>query len=364
MIYLKDILKHIDNNINLHRKIGIIAASPSNDPNYNYHWIRDSALVMRVYIDLYSKDKNDNYFKHLINYIENEYSLQDTKTISGLGEPKYNIDGSAFNDAWGRPQNDGPALRGIMMIKIFNLLKNDYPNIVLNLVSKIIEKDIIYTLNNLDNPCFDIWEEVYGYHFYTRIIQLKFIKDYIDNIKYLNQSFIINKPIHDIYEKFKFNIKDHLTSNSIISSFDENGNICKEHDSSILLAYCHIEFDEEILKTFDIKYINKNIYSLLDIFRKKYNNNTLSLVGRYPYDVYQGGHIWIICSLAMAQIYKHLKNETYKEILNYIMNIDEQLDISEQYDPINKKQISSKTLTWNYSELYFSLDYYGDVLKL
>ena len=110
MIYLKDILKHIDNNINLHRKIGIIAASPSDDPNYNYHWIRDSALVMRVYIDLYSKDKNDNYFKHLINYIENEYSLQDTKTISGLGEPKYNVDGSAFNDAWGRPQNDGPAL--------------------------------------------------------------------------------------------------------------------------------------------------------------------------------------------------------------------------------------------------------------
>ena len=29
----------------------------------------------------------------------------------GLGEPKFNVDETAFTGAWGRPQRDGPALR-------------------------------------------------------------------------------------------------------------------------------------------------------------------------------------------------------------------------------------------------------------
>ena len=30
---------------------------------------------------------------------------------SGLGEPKFNVDESAFTGAWGRPQRDGPGWR-------------------------------------------------------------------------------------------------------------------------------------------------------------------------------------------------------------------------------------------------------------
>ena len=52
---------------------GIIIASPSNEPDYKYHWIRDSALVMRPIIDMYSKTKESKYFHYIINYIENEF---------------------------------------------------------------------------------------------------------------------------------------------------------------------------------------------------------------------------------------------------------------------------------------------------
>jgi glucoamylase len=34
----------------------------------------------------------------------------------GLGEPKFNVDMSAFTGAWGRPQRDGPALRATALI--------------------------------------------------------------------------------------------------------------------------------------------------------------------------------------------------------------------------------------------------------
>ena len=32
-------------------------------------------------------------------------------STGGLGEPKFNVDETAFTGAWGRPQRDGPALR-------------------------------------------------------------------------------------------------------------------------------------------------------------------------------------------------------------------------------------------------------------
>ena len=50
----------------------------------------------------------------------------------------------------GRPQNDGPALRGIMMIKIINLFKYNYDIMIDKLIRPIVIKDINYLLNNYD----------------------------------------------------------------------------------------------------------------------------------------------------------------------------------------------------------------------
>lgn len=51
------------------------------------------------------------------NYISSQASLQTVSVPSGglatggLGEPKYNVDETAFTEDWCRPQHDGPALR-------------------------------------------------------------------------------------------------------------------------------------------------------------------------------------------------------------------------------------------------------------
>ena len=42
-------------------------------------------------------------------------------------------------------------------------------------------------------------------------------------------------------------------------------------------------------------------------------------------------------------------------ILNKILSIDSNLNLSEQYNIDTQKQISAEKLTWNYSELYFSI---------
>ena len=43
------------------------------------------------------------------------------------------------------------------------------------------------------------------------------------------------------------------------------------------------------------------------------------------------------------------------DIINTIIEIDLNLDIAEQYNPITKEQMSAKKLTWNYAELYSTL---------
>ena len=170
-IYRDKIISRIIENTDTSSSLGIIIASPSQVPPYKYHWIRDAALVMRTFIDLYRTTNDSIYYQYIINYIENETKIQKLKTLGGLGEPKVNTDCSPFNGDWGRPQNDGPALRGINMIRIYKNLKKKYKNIVNKIVIEIIKNDLIYTIDNLFKPSFDLWEEICGWNFYTRLVQ-------------------------------------------------------------------------------------------------------------------------------------------------------------------------------------------------
>lgn len=374
--YVKKIMQRITENTNTMSNIGIIIASPSEEPPYKYHWIRDSALVMRTFIDIYKKTQDPVYFQYIINYLENESKLQNLETICGLGEPKYNIDCTAYMGDWGRPQNDGPALRGIILFKIIEIFQYKYDILISNLIIPIILKDLNYILKNYKNTSFDIWEELNGWHFYTRMVQVKFLKYCIKFSKILEYSndnlMILKKTYHELCES----LQDHICDNHIISSFDKNGKIIKYHDAANLLAYCHIDFDKEILKIVPLEYINENCDHLIDYFRKKYKHDELNLIGRYPNDKYYDGQIWIICSLALGQIYLELyksrnilkydspmhrsksnPNNNYvniaNRILEKILTLDENLILPEQFNPITSEYYSAKKLTWNYSELYF-----------
>ena len=78
--YISKILQRITENTNTMSHVGIIIASPSDDPPYKYHWVRDSALVMRTFIDMYQKTIDPLYFQYIMNYLENESKLQNLKT--------------------------------------------------------------------------------------------------------------------------------------------------------------------------------------------------------------------------------------------------------------------------------------------
>lgn len=85
------------------------------------------------------------------NYITAQAYLQTVSNPSGglssggLGEPKFNVDESAFTGSWGRPQRDGPALRATALITYSKwLTANGYTSTVSSLVWPIIQNDLSY----------------------------------------------------------------------------------------------------------------------------------------------------------------------------------------------------------------------------
>ena len=267
-----------------------------------------------------------------------------------------------------------PFRGGGIFFLLIELFSYKYEIIIQQLILPIIIRDLEYTLNNYRKVSFDIWEEKKGWHFYTRMVQTKFLKEAI-HYKKLIQDKIDIELMNTTYQGLLNDLKDHVNGETIISSFDVNGKIIKYEDAANLLAFCHINYDEEILKTVPLEYINHTCDSLIQAFRKKYQDDEMNLIGRYIDDKYYNGHVWIICSLALGQIYIELykrrnvvnysspmhrsksnPNNLFIEIANgileRILTLDPNLILPEQFNPTTNEFLSAEKLTWNYSELY------------
>src|SRR5262249_22926110 len=100
---------------------GVVVASPQKiNPNYFRHWVRDAALVMKVVVQLSrtTEARRDRQaWERLIrDYVRFSRQNQIAVTLEGLGEPIFEVNGQPFSGEWGRPQNDGPALRALALI--------------------------------------------------------------------------------------------------------------------------------------------------------------------------------------------------------------------------------------------------------
>ncbi|PNH41634.1 hypothetical protein VD0004_g5522 [Verticillium dahliae] len=166
---------------------GLVIASPSRtDPPYYYTWTRDSALTFKMLIDEFIHDPvaNANLEKHIRDYLRAQAILQTVANPSGallpsgrgLGEAKYEVDGSRFNGAWGRPQRDGPPLRAVALITWANWLADsgdEGEEEARDIVWPVIANDLAYTGQYWNSTGFDLWEEVSGSSFFTTQAQYR-----------------------------------------------------------------------------------------------------------------------------------------------------------------------------------------------
>ena len=374
---------------------GVVIASPSRtNPDYYFHWIRDSALVMEVVakthgqLDLDGSLSNEKLAlrKMLLDFADFSHQIQNTHALTGLGEPKFNVDGSSFTGPWARPQNDGPALRAITLIQFAEQLMNEGQGAFVKtflydgkLPSKsTIKADLEYVANHWKLPSFDLWEETKGDHFYTRMVQRKALLlgsslaarlgDSQASAWYLEQARALQKEIEKHWDASKGIIVATLNR---VGGIDYKGSGI---DSAVVLGVLHGDAGDGFFSVKDFR-VQATMKVIEDAFRRLYPINSEAgvpgvAIGRYPEDRYagtdfNGGNPWVLSTLAFAEAHYRAATEFAK--MGDPRQSDEHLvragefvgrvqkyvgpdgSMAEQIQRVSGKLMSASDLTWNYA---------------
>jgi glucoamylase len=320
---------------------GTAIASPSRqDPNYYYQWTRDTAITINSIVMRYNDGgaQNSTLRDIILEYIGSCSKIQHIdnpsgtfENLQGLGEPKFMVDGTPFLGLWGRPQRDGPALRASTMIDFVNseirhngsTSYGDFKSLYWN----VIRPDLEYVAQNWRNQGFDVWEEVYGVHFFTVMVQLRALIAGSQIAHHMDDALTMDRyrgEAHEIrwFLETKFFNHQHLIETL---NYDRSG-----LDAALLLGSIHAlnlygwdgqDTDSIVYPPYSDEMI-ASLHLLVNDMRFRYPINIQRLmnfvqmgrdsrragvgVGRYPEDVYDGvqvssGNPWFLCTAAVAQ---------------------------------------------------------------
>ncbi|KAK6532781.1 hypothetical protein TWF281_006957 [Arthrobotrys megalospora] len=311
------LLKNIGSSNNTIVNPGVIIASPStSSPNYFYQWTRDGSIVMEHIVSEYLA--NGAYLQYIKDWVNVQKILQNTNNPSGgfstggLGEPKFNVDNSAYTAAWGRPQRDGPALRAITLIKFAKKYITIDSSYVTNTLWPVIKPDLDYVATYWNQGGFDLWEETSGTQFFTTIVQYRSMiegaafADSLGDTTSKNKYTTPQSSMVSTINSFWSSSKNYLIA---LINGSRSGIDCGTLLGSLRGgSYIFSPSNSKVLAT---------LHGLISSFQSLYGINQSAnkvgwAIGRYPEDVYDGvgtsqAHPWFICTTTSAHIlYKAL----------------------------------------------------------
>lgn len=287
-------------------------------------WSRDSALTLKILVD--TLIAGDASLQPIIKrYIIAQAKLQaiynpsgDLSDGAGLGEPKFNADGTAFTGAWGRPQRDGPALRATALITyatwliangkgasittnamdgIANGTTNGTASGIADptaLLWPVISNDLNYVGQYWNQTGFDLWEETGGSSFFTIAVQHRALVEgnaFAQQIKKSCPGCASQAPQILCFLQSFWN-GEYIDANIN----EDNGRTRK--DANTLLGSIHTfdpaaGCDDSTFQPCSSRAL-ANLKVVTDSFRSIYKINAgipegkAIAIGRYPEDVYQG----------------------------------------------------------------------------
>jgi glucoamylase len=333
---------------------GTVIASPSVDePDYWFQWVRDAAITMNSIVDVYADIPSSLLASRLSTildaYASLQYDIQHTSNpsgtftdLSGLGEPKFQVDGTPFTGSWGRPQRDGPALRALTLMHHLREYNASHPNLWSSSQAhnyfeplyhasmppnSVIKADLDYVSHYWNESGFDLWEEVEGLHFFTLMVSAKSLREGSDLARsfgdlgaadwYREQA----GYIESLLTKFWNPIKGHLVE----TLWSKRTGL----DCGLLLGSLHaLPADTSSDEAIYPPWSDEILVSLLELTRDQRDRfpinssptsdddddrNELAFegtgIGRYPEDVYdgygtsnRGGNPWFLCTSSAAEI--------------------------------------------------------------
>lgn len=370
----------------------VIAAPSRHQPNYYYHWVRDAAIAMETlstYHDTFATPQQKQLIhQSFSDYIMFTTHIQQLYPQAGLGEPKFNVDGSTFNDPWGRPQNDSPALRAISLTHWAQvLLREGQESVVRHTLYDCqlpanlpIKKDLEYVSHHWQDPSFDLWEEVKGTHFYTLMVSRRALLEGAQLAQTLGDDGAAQwyrlqaRQIETVVLHFWDHSRGYFVASLNVSEGTKNK--IANLDCSVILGLLHGDMHDGFLAWDDPRVI-ATLHKVIDTFTPLYSINQRRGIpgigiGRYPEDVYdgtgfQGGNPWVLCTFAVAEaLYRyaftlnmHHQQQEAQSVEAYADQFVARIkyhtpsdgSLSEQIHRETGAMMSAPDLTWSYAAL-------------
>ncbi len=396
---------------------GSVVASPvlaayDPDPDYFFHWFRDSAVVIDAVRLLRSDGSLGEagaleYFRDFVEFSLSLLRVDGNALVAAsawragvqpdfekfvrpdveLGpvhgglvsaEARVNPDGTLDISKWARPQHDGPPLRLLAVLRWVRDVTFDGP--LRENVASLLRADIAFTRGRWRTPSFDIWEEERGHHYYTLRVAAEALREGADWLDAhgagktdAEEARLCRADAQEILKRLDgYWLEDAGYYRSRV--LEAGAHSSKELDIAVIFAAIHGS-DGAGAHSVEDPRMQATLARLERLFDAQYpiNHNRPAgrgpAMGRYKGDVYYSGGAYYFSTLAAAEfafraaVGQKLQRDA---ALAFLTRGDGFLEtvraftpadgaMSEQFDQKTGAQTSARHLAWSYAAFISSV---------
>jgi glucoamylase len=326
---------------------GSVLASPipaayDPDPDYFFHWLRDSAIIvdaLRVaQAEGFEKQTTVERFREFVDFNRSLGELDGRELIrharfrkevqpsflqyvrpddelaavfggAALGEARVNPDGTLDFTRWARPQNDGPALQ-VLTLTRWRDARTDLDDALQAAMLDLVIGDLDFIRAHATERSFDIWEEEAGYHYYTQLVQAEALACGAKWLEETGDAACAGR-CRSAADELGPSLDAHWSAGDGCyrsSTGIVGGVLEKTLDISVILGVLHAGRMKGAHSVLDPK-AQATLTGLEDLFDAEYPVNQERpadqgpAIGRYARDAYYGGNPWYLATLAAAEFY-------------------------------------------------------------
>ncbi|HKC15995.1 MAG TPA: glycoside hydrolase family 15 protein [Steroidobacteraceae bacterium] len=300
----------------------VVGALQKKDPDYYFHWIRDSSLVMHAAADAFALRRpyasRSLFERQFTDFLTLTQRLQALPSKYGLGEPRYTVTGELDSLPWSRPQFDGPALRVLAVVDFLRAAEAAQlarPDLEA-LATTVLGADLDFVASVWNQRGFDAWEELVADSYHTRLVQLAALEQGADWLerhgapaervaKYRNVAQRLEPLLDDHWDPTRGFLRSQL---AIVAT---DGYTAKKTDldAEVIVAVVDADRNSAAHSVLDDR-VQASVAVFEELFRSSYPINHRSDVGlgygRYAGDVYYGGNPWVFITADFARFYYRL----------------------------------------------------------
>lgn len=398
---------------------GAVVASPvpasyDPDPDYFFHWYRDSAAVIEALRVLSEESHREHDPRHeaaaageslrraaarhfrdfvsfslelrgldgralvansawrgrvredFVRFLRTDADLANVHGAAIAAETRVNADGSLDISSWPRPQHDGPALRALSVLRWlrFEARAALEPSVETS-AAELVRADLDFIRASAHQPCFDIWEEELGFHYYALCVAAAALAEgaaWLASGGAHAQADACRTDATALLRRLDgyWSAEDGFYRSRVLAS---GARSTKELDISVVLAAIHADLPGDRHSVCD-PHVHSTLERLEGLFDAEYPINRTRpprrapALGRYAGDVYYSGGAYYFSTLAAAELCFRAgarlpsrqmieRGDAYLETVRAFTPPSG--DLSEQFDQRSGEQTSAKHLAWSYA---------------